>query len=123
MAKVLIVDDSPLILDMLEMVCSNAGFDVVTCEAFDELSEVVSRETPDVIVSDLNMPGMPLEDDPVASLAAMVESVPPIVIVSGRPQAELDSHAKAIGAKGSVSKDAGMMGMASILPDLLKSLI
>ncbi len=120
--RVLIIDDSELILDMLEMVCSQAGYEVTTTDTFASVPGIVSRETPDVILSDLNMPDMKIENDPVESLREQgIEGIA-VVIISGRPQDELDKRAAAIDAQGAVSKDAGMMGMASILPDLLAKL-
>lgn len=120
--RVLIIDDSELILDMLEMVCTEAGYEVSKTDSFTAVPGIVSRETPGVIVSDLNMPDMPVDNDPVESLAGSgIEGIP-VIIISGRPQAELDERAAAIGAGGAISKDAGMMGMASTLPDLLAKL-
>lgn len=122
MSRVLIIDDSELILDMLEMVCAQAGWDVSKTDAFANVPGIVSRETPDVILSDLNMPDMPVGSDPVESLKESgIEGIP-VIIISGRPQEELDALAGAMGAYAAVSKDAGMMGMAAILPDLLAKL-
>jgi CheY-like chemotaxis protein len=113
MARVLIVDDSELILQMLAMVIAQAGHEVLTAETWDE-AVVHYGGCPDVVVTDLNLPD---QADPVAAFHAMGPT--PVIIVSGRPQAELDELASACGAAGAVSKDAGMMGMAAVLPDLI----
>lgn len=116
MSFVLILDDSELILQMLEMVCVGAGYTVQTATSFAAARDIVSRETPAVIVSDLQLPD--LDTDPVSAFReAGCES--PVILVSGRPQAELDALAASLGAKGAVSKDAGMMGMAQTLPSLI----
>ncbi|MEZ4459416.1 MAG: response regulator [bacterium] len=116
MSYVLILDDSELILQMLEMVCVGAGYTVQTATSFSAACETVSRETPAVIVSDVHLPD--LATDPVTAFrGAGCES--PVILVSGRPQAELDELAASLGAKGAVSKDAGMMGMAQTLPALI----
>ena len=116
MSYVLVLDDSELILQMLEMVCAGAGYSVQTALSFAAAKDLVSRETPKVILSDVHLPD--LDTDPVSAFRAMGCEVP-VVLMSGRPQAELDAEAVRIGAKGAVSKDVGMMGMAQLLPDLL----
>ncbi len=119
---VLIIDDSELILQMLDMVCQAAGFRTVTCERIDKVVDVTSAELPDVIISDLNLPDLD-GDDPVVVL----HSIPgldatPVVIVSGMAPDELDARAHEIGAAGAISKEAGMPAMQAQLPDLLAAL-
>ncbi len=55
---VLTVDDSRTIRDMVSFTLKNAGFDVL--EATDGLEglAVLKNNTPDVIISDVNMPNM-----------------------------------------------------------------
>lgn len=120
MSYILIVDDSELIVSMLDMVCSQAGFATRTCTEFSDVESTIDGTEPHAILSDLNMPDMPHEADPVKSIRELgVEA--PIILVSGISQTEIDAKSAELGAQGAVSKDAGMMGMASILPDLLNS--
>lgn len=114
MALVLIVDDSELILQMLEMVVGQAGHRVVAASTWRRAEELYAQERPDVVVTDLSLPDV---TDPLASLAALGDA--PVVVVSGRPQAELDEIAAARGAAGAVSKDNGLPGIASLLPPLI----
>lgn len=118
MAKILIIDDSDLILQMLEMVCQQAGHDTRTASSVDQAREAFEDERPDVVVTDLNLPGVP---DSVAEIRSWGDV--PVVIVSGRPQAELDDIATRAGAAGAVSKDAGLAGMSQTLPALLDTLL
>jgi two-component system KDP operon response regulator KdpE len=116
MSYVLILDDSELILQMLEMVCLSSGHDVRTASSFAAALEHVSRETPRVIVSDLNLPD--LHTDPVTGFReAGCES--PVILISGRPQDEMDQVVRDTGAAAGLSKDLGMMGIAERLPGLL----
>ena len=117
MARVLIVDDSELILQMLSMVVSGAGHEVVTAVAWSDAVSAFQAQAPDVVVTDLNLPDQP---DPLAALAEL--GAVPVIIVSGRPQAELDDLARQRGAAGAVSKDAGLPGLAAALPALLSTL-
>lgn len=118
MATILLIDDSELVLQMLQMVCDGAGYQTVTVSAIADAERVLAGTEIAAVVTDLNMPDT---EDPVAQLQGWTKA--PIIVVSGRPQAELDEIAAERGAEGAVSKDAGMMGMAQLLPDLLERLL
>jgi DNA-binding response OmpR family regulator len=118
MARILIIDDSELILQMLEMVCQQAGHETTTASSVDEARSAFERSPPDVVVTDLNLPGV---SDSVGEIRSWGDV--PVVIVSGRDQDELDEIAAERGAAGAVSKDAGLPGMTARLPDLLGRLV
>ena len=119
---ILILDDSELILSMLQMVCAQGGHGVVTASDFEQARAIVSRETPRLVLTDLNLPDLPAAD-PVTALRALPQlASTPIVLISGRPQAELDAEAERLGAQGALSKDLGMPGIAAALPGLLDRL-
>jgi CheY-like chemotaxis protein len=120
--KVLIIDDSALVLQMLEMVCQDAGFETVACSSYADARAETVTESPDIIVTDLNMPGLDGRD-PVSALRAdlEIEGIP-IVVVSGLDPDELEQRASEIGADGFASKDEGMPGLQRVLPDMLDRL-
>lgn len=55
---ILTVDDSRTMREMLLLALSDAGFSVVQAEDGVHGLEVLEQETPDVIVTDINMPRM-----------------------------------------------------------------
>ena len=55
---ILTVDDSRTMRDMLRLALTDAGFQVLQAEDGVHGLEVLSGETPDVIVTDINMPRM-----------------------------------------------------------------
>jgi two-component system phosphate regulon response regulator OmpR len=55
--KILVVDDDARIRDLLKRYLTQEGFDVFTAEDGKALTRVMLRETPDLIVLDLMMPG------------------------------------------------------------------
>ncbi|SEL82126.1 Response regulator receiver domain-containing protein [Roseateles sp. YR242] len=55
---VLLVDDVPETLETLSAVLSADGFQVKTAGSAQEALELISREQPGALVSDLDMPGM-----------------------------------------------------------------
>ena len=58
MPRVLLVDDDPAILRLLEVNFRLEGFDVETASRGDEASRSARSRPPDVIVLDVMMPGL-----------------------------------------------------------------
>lgn len=114
MAHILIIDDSALILQMVEMVVTGAGHTATTAETWTDAE--AAYPAADLVVTDLNLPDQP---DPLARLHAL--GTTPVIILSGRPQAELDQLAATHHARA-VSKDAGFPGIAAALPDVIAEL-
>lgn len=80
---ILLADDEPHITHVVARKLRGAGFDVVTAEDGEEALELAHRRTPDVVVTDLQMPYMngiefaralkshePTSDTPVIMLTA-----------------------------------------------------
>jgi DNA-binding response OmpR family regulator len=105
--KVLVVDDEPMILDIATIVLESEGFLVATARSAAGLSEVVSREAPDVVLLDVGLPG------PKGHLA--VEAVRKgtlggrarVLLYSGEGEEELQDLATRAGADGAVAKASG----------------
>jgi two-component system KDP operon response regulator KdpE len=57
-ATILVVDDEPQIRRVLRMTLSSNGYDVIEANNGQEAVEMVVRESPDLILLDVNMPGM-----------------------------------------------------------------
>jgi two-component system, OmpR family, KDP operon response regulator KdpE len=57
-ATILVVDDEPQIRRVLRATLSGSGFDVIEAKNGQEAIEMVMREHPDLILLDVNMPGM-----------------------------------------------------------------
>ncbi len=58
MAKVLIVEDESVLLDLLTRHLESEGYTVVTASRGDDGLEVARRETPDICVLDVMLPGL-----------------------------------------------------------------
>src|SRR6478672_2806711 len=85
-STVLVVDDDPVILNLLEVNFDLEGFNVLVAHDGAEGVEVARRERPDVIVSDIMMPGKSglelvtdLKGDPATSTI-------PILLLSAKAQ-------------------------------------
>ncbi|MGW8272295.1 MAG: response regulator transcription factor [Thermodesulfovibrionales bacterium] len=58
MKKVLVVDDEPFILMMIEEKLKRAGFEVIASRRSEGIMEVIRKERPDLIILDWMMPGL-----------------------------------------------------------------
>ena len=58
MATILVVDDEPQIRRVLRAALSNQGYTIVEAGTGEEALEVARRENPDLVLLDVNMPGL-----------------------------------------------------------------
>lgn len=73
-STVLLAEDDPFNLKLLEEVCGAAGYRVLSAVDGSQVLDIVARERPDLVLLDVNMPGMDgfevlqvLKSDPVMS--------------------------------------------------------
>jgi two-component system response regulator HydG len=78
--SILVVDDDPSILDMTEDLLTEAGFEVTKCESGEKALAHADERDWDVVLTDLQMPGI----DGLDLLAAMREKRPdtPVVLMT-----------------------------------------
>ena len=58
MSKILVVDDEPVIVNLLREFLQGKNYEVVTASGGVEAIEKVRQEAPKVVLLDINMPGM-----------------------------------------------------------------
>lgn len=104
MKKILVVDDSPVDLQNLTRILCDSGNMVVTASSGTEAIAVAKREAPNVIMMDVNMPGVDgfsavrqLQNDPATKGI-------PVVFVTSKDQKADRVFAQMLGAKGYVTK-------------------
>ena len=101
---VLTVDDSRTMRDMLKLALSEAGYNVIQAEDGIHGLEVLLGSSPDVIITDINMPRMDgfgfiegvRRDDTYRAV--------PILVLTTESDAETKSRARAAGATGWIVK-------------------
>jgi diguanylate cyclase (GGDEF)-like protein len=103
-ATVLVADDDPFNLRLLQELCEAAGYRVLTAEDGTTVLAVVARERPDLVLLDLHMPDRDgfevletLKGDP--ELGAI-----PVVIVTALGDAESRARGIELGAEDYVTK-------------------
>jgi CheY-like chemotaxis protein len=101
--KVLVVDDDEQYLKVTARVLRTAGYDVVTRSNVIGTSAAVVSERPDMVLIDLDMPG--LDGDRLAVLIQhSVAKTPLLVLYSGMNQRTLVERGRACGANATISK-------------------
>jgi two-component system chemotaxis response regulator CheY len=101
---ILTVDDSRTMRDMLMLALSGAGYRVVQAEDGVQGLEMLSAESPDVIVTDINMPRM----DGFGFIAGMRgddrHRAVPILVLTTESDADKKARARRAGATGWIVK-------------------
>jgi two-component system chemotaxis response regulator CheY len=101
---ILTVDDSRTMRDMLRIALSNSGFQVIAAEDGVHGLEVLQSASPDVIITDINMPRM----DGFAFMEHVRQDkrhrAVPILVLTTESSAEKKARARAAGATGWIVK-------------------
>ncbi|MBB6628362.1 response regulator [Nocardioides sp. KIGAM211] len=115
--RVVIVDDTEDLRDLLRLALSRGGFEVIA-EAGDgrEAIEVVRTHRPDVILLDLAMPVM----DGLEALPSLRRLCPAakIIVLSGFGATQMSARAMAVGADGYVQKGASLTSILAYVRDV-----
>lgn len=104
MKKALIVDDAPVDAQNLRRIFSEAGWTVIVASTGADGVAAAKREVPDLILMDVNMPGL---DGFSAARQLMQDSTTkgiPVVFVTSKDQKADRVFAQMLGAKGFVTK-------------------
>lgn len=104
MSRILAVDDSPSMRDMVRIALTDAGYEVTQATDGQEALELARRGSFDLVLSDVNMPGM----DGIALIRALrSESAykhTPILMLTTESSVERKHEGKDAGATGWIVK-------------------
>jgi DNA-binding response OmpR family regulator len=116
--KILIVDDSEMIRDLVQLSLEEAGYDVVTIESAFGFNNALRREMPDLALVDVMMPG--LKGDKLAEIAIGLGAPCPIVFFSDRPDTELRKLVSASGVAGFIRKNGDLQSLQNDVARFIK---
>jgi two-component system chemotaxis response regulator CheY len=98
--RILTIDDSKTMRDMLMLTLVDAGFDVIQAVDGKDGIDMLERENVDVVITDINMPRMD-GYEVVHQLRARPEhKTTPILVLTTESEAEKKNIARAAGATG-----------------------
>ncbi|WP_456475113.1 response regulator [Candidatus Pyrohabitans sp.] len=100
MTKIMVIDDEPDILAMVDMILSKKGYDTILVESGAEALEILKKTRPDLILLDLMMPGIDgteflrrlRADENIKDLPVVVVSVRSTIEKESREALELANH-------------------------------
>jgi DNA-binding response OmpR family regulator len=113
MKKVLYVDDSEEMLEIVNIVLAKSGYQILTASSGKQAVEVCSREQPDLILMDLNMPDL----DGFASIQLLRSKGynNSVIILTASENEEDRAKAKALGCLDYILKTLDMRDIESVI--------
>src|ERR1700691_1125733 len=119
--KILEVDDSPTIRQLVKMTLSRAGYEVTEAEDGAKGLQKASAEAFDMVLSDINMPQM-TGIEMLRSLRKLDQyKFTPIVLVTTESQPEKKAEGKAAGATGWIVKPFEPDQLLAVVTKVLRS--
>jgi CheY-like chemotaxis protein len=116
--KILVVDDSPMMLELAHDALEAAGFQSFATSDLAEMGRLLEREQPDLILLDVQMPEA-YGDDVANVLRGLRNVTVPVLLFSILDEAELAERAKAADVDGYIYKGAGLVEMVRRVKALL----
>jgi two-component system chemotaxis response regulator CheY len=98
--RILTIDDSKTIRDMLMLTLADAGFDVLQAVDGKDGLDVLDREQVDVVITDINMPKMDGYEVIRHMRSNSAHKTTPILVLTTESEADKKNLARAAGATG-----------------------
>lgn len=100
--KILVIDDEKPTLKMFKLFLDVYGFEILTAESGEEGLEVFDRTTPDIVLTDIKMPGM----DGIAVLQEIKRRSPSteVIVITGHGDMDLAIQALNLDAADFINK-------------------
>jgi len=119
MARVLVVDDDPLICTLIRNVLNRRGHDVSIATSGERGVEFFQKQRPAVTVLDLSMPGMNGLD--VLKQIRALDPSAPVIILTGAGATDLEVEAKALGVKDVLYKGSSLRVLTRTLEEVTRA--
>ncbi|MCC6875508.1 MAG: response regulator [Sandaracinaceae bacterium] len=111
--KLMIVDDSEIVLEVVAGVLRDAGFEVVTRSSSVGTSAAILRERPALVLLDVSMPLIDGAEIATSLRSSGVTRQTKVVLHSDRPRAELERLVQETGADGFVRKTGDLRALVA----------
>ena len=120
MNRILLIDDEPDILRLLSMSLRADGYDVLTALSGEEGLRVFAKEKPQIVLTDIKMPGM----DGIEVLKKIKQDYdePEVIIITGHGDIDLAIEALQFGASDFINKPVKDRALAVSLKRALEKI-
>ena len=116
--KIVVVDDSPICLEIARLALEPRGHMVLALESPFGLTKLLNEMHPDLVLLDVNMPA--LQGDKLAAVVLKYREYRcPVVFLSDRPARELSALADACGVSGYLNKTDDLDALADAVESYL----
>ncbi len=119
MATILIVDDSATMRQMVAFTLTSAGHDVVQAEDANQALLSIQKTVPDLVITDLNMPGINGLDLVRALRKIASTQNKPILVLTTEADAQIKAEGRQAGATGWIVKPFDPQALLKVLPRVL----
>ncbi len=117
--KILVVDDAAMFRDLESLFLARCGQVLTACDG-DEAWDILHRERPDIVVTDLAMPGMPGDELCRRIKADLDLRRTPVIVVASRDAGEEHERAVRAGADDVVEKPVNRVSLIQAVNHFLR---
>ena len=118
MARILVVDDEPMMRDLLQITLTRKGHEVLSADGGRKAIQRFRQEHPDLTILDLNLPDINGID-----VLREIRSVDPhatVIILTGAGREDLEQEARALGVTDFLQKGFSLHELGAALNRVLK---
>ena len=117
--RVLVVDDDPRLLHIVEMYLNIEGFDVRTAENGEDALALLQPEPPDLVILDIMMPGIDGIEVCRRIRGTEATSAVPVIMFSALSGDDDMERARQAGATHMISKPFNLVGLGAVVRSFL----
>ncbi len=119
-SKILIIDDDKLVISSIGRLLNKSGYEITMCMSGDEAIEIVRKETFDLIICDVLMPGR----DGVDTITKITEmqqkegsgiAKTPVLFITGFADSQLETRAQELNPVGYILKPFDMRNFLDVI--------
>lgn len=119
MAKILIVDDSSTMRQMVAFTLTTAGHRVFEADCAQSALDQVDQVAPDLVITDVNMPGMDGIELVRELREKAITKAKPILVLTTEHESDIKARGREAGATGWIVKPFDAQALLKVLPRVL----
>lgn len=117
MARILVVDDEPMVLDLLKKTLTRKGHEVLTAQDGRGAIQLFRQDHPDLTILDLNLPD--INGLEVLREIRSIDPHIPVIILTGAGTEDLEKQARARGVTDFLPKGFSLHELGAALQRIL----